>query len=460
MTAVVTTGSTFNQYTLGTNPDIIQDNSIKTMWGENKDDAALVATVSMLARRGRFGSPIKDKTPIWAIGDYPDETSSLADALVFDDSVGTPKTVAAWKSTADTGVAGVIHLASNKFMAQDVIQIHNGTKFVIIRLGSKLADATSDYTYTIGSILATDIADAGGDVTFASAAVVQVLAPAVTYDDEARNFLNVKPDMIGNQMQRSRSTVGAGRWERGETFLADHSLEGLVRKGFKSEARKWNKFFHCSAESAAPASGSAEDYGVSGGLPYFLNPHKATSGVASTAYKGVNRVDTGTALSQRNLMRWSEELFERGSKNRLFFCSPAFATKFYEALITDISLNRPMYGTINQGFEDVWTQPTIQLPYGNLTLIVDRGLTGIGMSVFDNTTTARQGDNLNWGVAIDPEDIGIVPFIPEGEGAQTLQPKNIQEVRNNSVEEVEFDATQTLCLGDPRQHGYYALTNI
>jgi hypothetical protein len=100
-------------------------------------------------------------------------------------------------------------------MAKDVIQIHNGTKFVSIRLGSRVSGSGSDWIYSIGTILATDVADSGGDVTFASATIVQVLAPAVTYDDEARDFLNVKPDMTGNQMQRSRSTVGSGKWERG-----------------------------------------------------------------------------------------------------------------------------------------------------------------------------------------------------------------------------------------------------
>jgi hypothetical protein len=238
-----------------------------------------------------------------------------------------------------------------------------------------------------------------------------------------------------------------------------NSLEGLIRKGFKSEARKWNKAFHCNQAASAPASGSAEDFGTMGGLPHFLNPARLTSDVANTSYRGVNRVDTGTAITMNNLNAWSEALFERGSKKRIMFCSPAFALKFYDALITDVTQYRPMYGTINQGFESVWNQPTIQLAFGEITLIVDRGLTGVGMTLFDNVTTARKSNSLTWGVAIDPEDIGIIPYIPEGEGAQTLQPKNIEATRNNSIEEVEFDATLTLGLGDPRQHGYYGLVN-
>lgn len=432
MTLVSTSyNAVFNEYALGTDPNIIQEQSLFAAWGENKDEAALVATLNMLQGMGKFGRSIKTKSPVWAIGDYPEERATLGATFAFD--------------------ATTIQLTEKRFFENDMLYIHDGTDYALVRLG-----AFSSGTYIYNATIVETTKTSG---SFATTSTVFVNSPAVTYDDEARKFLNVKPNLIGNQMQRMRDTVGAGQLERSEVFLADHSLQRLVKLGFKSFAKKMNNAIHFNMTKDAPASGTAEDYGIFGGLPYFLNPHGATGSVANDNVKGINKVFSGTSIDYADLIDWSQELTQKGMKDKLIFLSPFMMTKMLRALEGKVSLERRDYMGVNLGYERVWNDPVAEMAFGSFKFIVDRGLAGGRLTVKDKDTPATIADSLHWMVAIDPSDIGLIYLDAEGMGTMTPQIRNVLKERNNSVEEIEFDSAMTLAVGDPELHGYFGITN-
>ena len=167
-------GSTFNTVGLGTDPNIVIDQSIKSAWGETKRDNELVSTMMMLEAQGKFGQSIKAKEPKWAIGEYPDEKASLNSVLAYN------------ATSIDFGSL------YDRFFEQDVVRISDGTDEAIVRVGARTGAGVYDC-----SVLSTTKSSS----TFATTSEVDVIAPATTYDDSARDYLNVKPDLIYNRMQ-------------------------------------------------------------------------------------------------------------------------------------------------------------------------------------------------------------------------------------------------------------------
>jgi len=450
----VTRSSVFNSYDLKTTPDIVAREAIRTKWGFNRRNSEIGSTFMMLGNSSGFGGSAGAKKLEWAIGDYPDERTTLTSSIA-------PISAAAISS----GVEFDLVLGDKRFIADDMLSI----SFIIGGTENKaLFRIRSGNGYNYKAICLHKTLLSSMTITTTNVSSVIVLSPAVTYDDSARSYLNVKADMMFNYMQRSRETVGAGKWETGETFFADHSLGDQIEKGFESFRRKITNSIYSNTIASTPAAQGVEDFGTWGGLPYYLNPTALTSSnmidgdgkrdLANANYSGINKVITGGAWTLDGINDWSTDLFERGGETKMLFCKPTTMNKILTACNADTVIHKQDFGTINPDYVGAFSHPTIELAYGNLMLVADRGASGINQRVVDSSTgTANTSNATDWAVAVDPTDVGFTYYTPNGEGAQTPHVADVPSVRNSSIEETEFDTTMTMALGDPRQHGYISI---
>jgi len=444
--------SVFNSYDLKTDPDIVAREAIRTKWGMNRRNSEIGSTFMMLGNTSGFGGSIGAKKPEWAIGDYPDERTTLTKAVTITNA------------QVSSGTEFVIELGDSRFIADDMLSISVDIAGVEDKALIRVRGKVGDKVYKVVCLHKTLVGNMV--ITTANVGTVIVLSPAVTYDDSARSYLNVKADMMFNFMQRSRETVGAGQWETGETFFADHSLGDQIEKGFESFRRKITNSIYSNTVASTPATKGVEDFGTWGGLPYFLNPTGLTSvtttaaggrDLANEEFKGINKVLSGWTTDGLN--EWSTDLFERGNDLKMLFCKPTTINKIITALNADTVIHKQDFGVINPAFVGAFSHPTIELSYGRLMLVADRGATAINQKVKDATTsTFNTSHSDDWAVAIDPTDIGFTYYTPNGKGAQTPTINDIAPERNSSIEESEFDTTMTMVIGDPRQHGYVSVS--
>jgi len=452
MGITILSGSTHNRADMSSS-GIIQEQSLDTAWGMMRDEAPLAALLNAMPS-GRFAPVANTTKPFWALGDYPSEDDALdpSAGFTFDDSEGAPTAVAAWTN----GTVSRIKFVSSRFFAGDIVHISHATLdyYVTVKLGA--ADTAPQYV--VAQIISTNVPDAGGDVEFAAGTRVEILASAVDYDGYARDFLNVRADLLYNHMQRIRETVGAGQVERSNQYLTDRSLENLVKLGFGSFAKKLEKSLFLNHSTYLAGTG-ATDTGIMGGIPYFLNPHGASSGIASTSSKGINKVFSASSVSYNDLIAWMEELTVKGSKDKLVFLSPYMMRLVIEALQGIVSIQRENFGSVNPGFENVFNPQSAEFAFGKLRFIVHRGLTGVKQVVKDKDNSSLVASPLKYMVAIDPNDIGLQHLNVVGEGVATPKIRDVFKERNNSIEEIEFDTIATLAIGDPEAHGYFGITS-
>jgi hypothetical protein len=418
----ILTGNTHN-YTDMSNE--INKLSLQRAWGLNRRQAALAATLNTISGMNGFKSSANSSQLVWALGDYPGEDTTLSVAFAYN---GTS-----------------ISVADGRVSEGYTLYLHDGTDFAIVKLTGASSCRVVSTDKTSGS--------------FATATTkVKILANSVDYDGEALDFSNVRVGTVNNYMQRARQTVGSGKVEQSDQHLTDRSIEHQIALGFEAYARQMSLSIHSNRITEIASTGQT-DTGIAGGLPYLLNPHKATSGVLSQDYKGVNRVDSGTTVSIANLKSWSYDLFSKKGDEKFVFCSPYFLNKVEAACYGSVQLERQSYQNINLGFDSVWESQVLDLPAGRLRFFIDLSMKNLNMDLFDNTTPATQAAVNDWMVAVDPMDIGLIYREVKDMGVMSPRIVPVNKERNSSIEEYEFDSIFTLALGDPERHGYYGITN-
>lgn len=444
--------------------DIAVKQSLETLWGMTRDEANLIVTLSALGMGGKKRS-VGTKNPYWALDDYPAEKTTISAAtggLVANYvNASSAYTETNWYGggTTATGTAGQISLSEKRFYRDDVLTITDSNGYSVqLRLGD-FVSGTGPYMYDIAEIIYTNVASAATSVTFSSGETAVIDGTAVLFDDEARSYLNVKPGVVYNYMQKFRETVGKGQFERGEMTLANTTLQHLAKLGFNSFEKKRNNALYNNKYFLAPTSGG-DDRAMFGGFPYIFDPHDS-SACLSTTYKGVNACDTGTTLDYGNLMTWWSNLFVKGSKSRMLFTSPRMAVLLLRAIRTEVQITNAAYSNVHPDFPRVIGEvPSFETAFGRVYLHVDRGATDIRARVYDDTTTTRVNSPLYWMLGIDPEQAGIVYYdCPEAGGVQTPKIVNVQKTRNSTIDEIEFTTTMSLFYGDPQTGGYYGITN-
>lgn len=479
----VTTGATtsgtgidgiFSFYDLNAST-LIQRQSLEAMWGMTRDTDALIATISMLGNAGKFGGKgsIKTKAPLWGVGDYITERDTITADLKIEQTHTTG--ALAMDGTLVLKLAGAGYLVDDMIMVVDpaatVDTAGTGTTeyaWAVLRLTSAGATPTVKVEAVSALLWATTTS---GSITFEleTTDVIRTAA-AVDYDRQARTFINVKPDMIGNFMQHTSDTVGSGSWERAETFLADHSLSHLVRLANKGFMARLNNALYVNKKAVMAGSG-VKDYGISGGFSYFFNPEGLTAAtvpttqsatekyVASFDYEGQNLALA--TLTSAGVATWVADLASYGSKTKLFFTSNLMAFKLIDVVIGLSSVqvsNRMISNLKNSIYPDMWQAMTIDFGYGSLQVITDNGIKGISQKVVTNTgQNSLTHDSLYWGIAVDPAQVKII-YLETENGVQAPKIVDVEKYRNDTVDEVEMDAGWMLAYGDPRTGGYL-LTN-
>lgn len=452
--STVSRGATVDIATLKTSPAIALEQSIEVNWDTVEDVAAMIALLGKIENQGMSRS-IMAKKISWASDEYTQNTDTLAATVGFSAGANAIASAAAVVGTA----AGVIALTSHKYYSGDVIYIANATDWLQVRLGTYTGAGTAGYLYNVAEVMGHTRLTAAGSAQFSAGASVTVCAPAINYDGEARDYLNIRPTIMTNVMQRIRDTIGRGKLERSEKFLVNYSIEYLAKLGFKRFMQKINKSLYTNFRSFQ-ASAGATDYGHMGGFPHFLNPGDWTTGMASSTYQGVNRVDTGTTVDYGNFaIDYSQALFEKGSKNRVVNCPPVMASKILNGVRNEVSVDRNEYLFLPSMERAIGQMPSFETGFGRVWLNVDRGAAGIRTQVFDDTTTTRSNDYLYWALCIDPENVGVSWMEVDGMGVMSPRISNVFKQRNNTIEEIEFDAVMSLLVKRPDTCGYYGIDN-
>lgn len=113
-------GTTFSWTDLTTSPDIIARQAIYKLWAETRDMAPLASLTNLSGSKGKFGSKrsIKTKKPVWGVGDYFKETSTIFADVSQVDTVATGTFV--WSATISLGTSTI---PDNSFVAGDLIQL-------------------------------------------------------------------------------------------------------------------------------------------------------------------------------------------------------------------------------------------------------------------------------------------------------------------------------------------------
>ncbi len=429
------------RYELGrTGADIIIEETFNKAWGLNYRQNDLIATLMTIERAGRFGSVARSKDPKWAIGDYSKERTTLMAVLLYN---ATQAVLAEGHfQSGDT-----IHLNDLISSTQEVIQ------FKIDGLVG--GNETVGFTYSITVIFTT--LSSG---QFTTDAQGHVLAPIADYDGQARTPITAYGNALTNNVQRIREGVFKGKVEQSDAaWIADNSIEHLVKLAFDSYARKINKTLYASYTKRSAPSAIGNDYGRFGGIPHFLNPHGAVSGVASTDVKGINSVDSGSDLTYDNLIEWSGPLFDKTGDVKHLFANRTMVNKVMKMMRNEIALERPSYNSVDIGMPNVYQIPTFSLGYGTFQLHYDITLNELDTKVTSSSSgselTSKPSHSM---LALDLNDIGIIPFVVDGEGAKMPAIRPVDPIRNESRDEYEFDSIITMGLGDPEKHGYYGLS--
>jgi len=413
----------------------IQRQSINTAWDSIRDHATTAVTLEKISQ----GSISDSKMIEFALGDYLAETATLG---------------AAFNSGGSS-----ITLTEQRYFTGDMLWFQeSSTTYALVRLTND-GNGSGVYSCTV----------LDGDGELSSGTVGQMAAPGVDLHGEARDFLNVTGDLGKQYFQRMRETIGKSYFETAEHFLVDNSLDGLVRKAFRSFYRKLNhSLFTNTVASGRRATGT--DFQIFGGFPYFFNSKNATfseaNGIrtlAANGYYGKNKVDTGTTLDFMNILNWVEELVEYGNKDKFVTLSPAMYIKFLQAVKSEITVMNSSFAQFVPSFANAWEVPVADFGFGRLHLFVDRGLTGMKQIVTDGSNTAN---SLDWMVAYDPEYTRMETLNITGNQYTSADETGVQEVRirpvtntnNPTLKKIEFDGTKALVINDPRTGGYYGIT--
>lgn len=467
----------------------IQRQFIERKWGLTKLHAPFVSFLNLLGTKGRFGGirSIASKKIEWGIGDYIGTVSTLQADAQLDVA-----TSSAGAYTSSINGTDQVVLPDQSFVKYDVLLINDtaptiahtvtagddnwvleplSTQWITVRLTSGPVASGGNYVYTCQYLggaydgmthtyTDSDNFDSGTIIFETATATVIRLASATNYDDAAREYLNVKPTLMSNVMQRPRDTVGEGIWEETENTLADHSLAHQTLLSVRRYAELLDKalLFNPRAIQAGPGE---NDYGVFGGLDYFINPKAATSSdyVANTDYVGTNYVVANT-LTLDDFIDWASEIGRYGERDKVLVCGSSMGSSIHKMLRAEVGIERESYHDLDVGIPDYWAMEKFSAGMCNFYVMIDPNLDGIAKAVTGNVSGASVIENSTqyFAYGIDMSQIAVIYFDAMGRGVQSPHTASIDATDNNTIRRVEQDATLTLAIGDPRACGIIAFT--
>ena len=420
-------------YDLRNSPDIIVDASRKRTWADTRYKAPFVSLLEMLNNRATLNSPSNSKKCIVGVGDYHATVASLSTAFV--------------RNTSTT-----IHLDEDRFFEGDVIKLFetDSHKYLDAVLTTKTGSATWQYT---------ELATNAASDTFSTAnTVVHILSPAVPWDGKARPYLNKKGDTLFNWAQRVRDSIGLGKAEQSETFLVEHDMVSLTRKGFEMYAEKWDKALMGNMVARGGAN-EQNGWGLTGGLPFFYNPHGTTlsdsGGIRTLAHGsrwGKNKVVSASNWSFNDFHNWALDLSLHGSHDKVILISPANYLRVKEALADEVAITRGDLSTFVPGM-DAWNIPKAEMEFCNFWFLINANMTGMPAHISQGGVTS---DFDKYMIAVDPKHVGFPPYIMKGKVMES-HTVPIAPVDNDSVERVEFDSFKALVIDEPLSGGYLGL---
>ena len=426
-------------YDLSTSPDIIIQQAEQRAWDHTKDKAPLVALLNMLPK----GSPSTAKKLNFGIGNYFTDILTLS-AEIVDITAVTEITFAPGNDYLIDG--DVVHIYQG--VTTGSAAIHN---YAFIRILSRVS--ANKYRFSI-------VVNNG--VRFGTTATVRISTSAVPIHGDARQYLNKKGDTGVNWMQRSRDTVGKSDFE-GEETLIDDSLETLVRSGFDFYAQKWSRALHTNIVGRGGVNES-DEWMMTGGIPFFLNPHDnvsdPSSGVyysSNKAFAGQNKVVASSALSFNDLIKWMRKLTEYGGKDKIILLPDDMYELWYDLIRANVALTRTDLRSLSLDLPYVWEANTVNLGFGNAHLVRDKTMNDAFVHIKDddtNTVIATPGKHM---VALDPKFLKLRPYQNKAEKIMNMHMSGIQRINNGSVDKMEFDGMVGLEITEPRACGYFGL---
>jgi len=423
-------------YDLNTSPDIIVQQSYMKMWDVTKDEAPFVALLNMLpAHPGR-----NTKKMNFAVGDYFQQALTLSAAVVPNTDTDITFT-----STGDFLYEGdlvYLFLTASKL-------------YSLIRIGSRIS--AGRYYFTV---MATN--DAGTTSFTTAGTTCKLSSSSVSWHGDARPFNDKKGDVAYNWAQRMRDTVGKSDYDEINT-LVDNTMQGLTRRGWKF----FNKKLETALLTNMIARGGVNEtgeFGITGGLPYFLNPHDAIysddAGIRTVGHEtiqGQNKVVKASTFTFADIRNWMRYLTEYGGKDKIAIVPDNMYEMFYSLIESNVSVTRTDLKLIAPELPYAWEVNRANFGFGNLFLLRDKSLNDTPMVVKDDTDNTIIADVDKWFVAVDKDYIGMAPYINAKGKSGAPHISSIDRINNDSVEKVEFEAAFSLEVTEPRAMGYFGL---
>ena len=276
------------------------------------------------------------------------------------------------------------------------------------------------------------------------------------YDGDAPVSTNYSPDFMQNYMQMFRRSWGKGYVDQSQNTIFDNSVEYLVELGVKKMFKEIDYTLLFSEYGQAVASG--QDYGLTRGLPWFLDLANAGT-FTDERDQAVTNVDTGTTFTTFGLKRWASQITE-GSNMKMAVMSQSCLDEITE---TVASLSSTVVYRKNDldlpGFNrDGWV---MDLGDYQFRVVVDRN-----MDQFDHVFSgapvaggsAARAAHKKYFLAIDPENCKIAYHVNKRLGIMAPRVVDVDNTRNLHKDEKEVKAALSLGMQNLPSHGAYGVT--
>jgi len=212
---------------------------------------------------------------------------------------------------------------------------------------------------------------------------------------------------------------------------------------------------------AVMATAGQNDFGMLGGLDYFINPSgwDDSDYVANTTYVGTNYTST-SALAFDDFIDYGSAIGRFGDREKVIVCSSTFAAALQKQLRVNYSVERETYSNLDVGLPDYWAMDKFTAGFCDFYIMIDPNLDNVTKKIQGNVTgnATLIAASSSWAYVIDMSQIAVIYFDAMGKGIQTPHTANIDATDNNSIRRVEQDATFTLAIGDPRTCGVIAFS--
>jgi len=407
-------------------------------WYRNKNKSALYKFLAVISS----GQPVIAKSFNWAIGDGEQNTTVLTEnyvagtdtRIVFENLDYYPGMVLYVKEM----ISSVPYTAKVKLTSINV--------------------STTGYAATLLECTRDDT-KASATPTFTTNATVSAATSTKPLDGKAPEGTFIVPKQIGNVVERVREAVAVGTHTNADSgFMFDRGIAFQAKLKRQTFYERMNtKLYMSDAPKPVVDSTNTSEFA---GLNYFFHPGNPNPTTFHGA-KSKTKVFTGTTIDRREMEAWLFENLHYGSDKRVIFTSPQFAQKIFYSMLDSSGPTATMQLTqfsIPGTTFSMWEGFELPILGGSVYIIPDFSLTGKKQYVKDEANSTY---NADWGVMIDPENVGTrYTNVPEDGGVQAPGLRNVQLSENDSRQKMEWNTEFSLFVKRPEVGAFFSLDGL